>query len=163
MLLCFARIWLVRSLLCTYCFGQSAHLYCVSFEWLRRCDLYSVLDIKCFWHWAQLKLGVPCSRFIWSTIPWLDLYCLPQTWHTYFADESFRFGVLFACGVVRYRSNPSIAATLCSVWSVVWIASAMWWKQKRSNSTPQHEATFHRGHHPHSVDLICFDKHDVGK
>jgi hypothetical protein len=24
------------------------------------------------------------------------------------------FGVLFACGVVRYRSDPSIAATLCS-------------------------------------------------
>jgi hypothetical protein len=37
------------------------------------------------------------------------------------------------------------------VWSVVWIASAMCCTNKRSNTTPQHEVIFYRGHRLHNV------------
>jgi hypothetical protein len=90
-----------------------------TFEWLRRCDLYSVLDNKCFWHWAQLKLGVPCSRFIWSTIPWLDLYCLPQTWHTYFAEKKNKYVIPFS-GLWKLFAKLLWFMTLRAIWMCIY-------------------------------------------
>ena len=112
----------------------------------------------------QFKSKCQISNFLMKEFKYLDLpqylfinmisYCCKQKFLYKFVIINMTRNISETNVINCYWMKLCNMVKLLTVWSFVWIASAMYCTHKKSNNTPQHEATFYRGHRLHSMSTI---------